>query len=99
MEVWKPYFQTGYDVSDLGNVRNSKNGRVLKSWRTGSGYRKIQIGPNRFRFRVHRLIAEIFCEKKNGCLEIDHINKIRTDNRACNLEWVTHKENCQRKFI
>lgn len=29
--------------------------------------------------------------------EINHINHDRHDNRLCNLELCTHKENCQRK--
>ena len=97
METWLPYRGTGYDVSDLGNVRNSKTGRILKPWSTGAGYLKVQIGPNRFRHRVHRLVADVFCEKKDGT-EVDHLNKIRTDNRAVNLEYCTHQENCIRKF-
>lgn len=49
-------------------------------------------------FRVHRLVCEVFNgkapENKNI---VDHINRIRDDNKAKNLRWVTHKENMNNK--
>ena len=31
MEVWKKTSYEGYEVSNLGNVRNAKTGKVLKN--------------------------------------------------------------------
>ena len=50
--------------------------------------------------KLHRIIAEAFCEKPEHLkdipfedLEVDHINTIRDDNRAENLKWCTRIEN------
>ena len=48
---------------------------------------------------VHRLISFLFIENddpENKTL-VNHINEIKTDNRAENLEWVTSSENQKRR--
>ena len=48
-------------------------------------------------FKLHHLVANAFseiCGEYVNGLEIEHKNCIRTDNRATNLRWCTHKENC-----
>jgi len=45
---------------------------------------------------VHKVIAELFCEKPEGYNPDDylvhHINKDKRDNRAANLIYLTHRE-------
>ena len=45
---------------------------------------------------VHRFIWECF----NGIIPdgkvIDHVNNIKDDNRLCNLQLMTRKENCKK---
>ena len=54
-------------------------------------YRHVEIAGTVY--SVHRLVAEAFLEKKDGCDCVNHINGIRDDNRKDNLEWVSNLEN------
>lgn len=73
-----------YEVSNLGRVR--LNGEIVEP-RTHNGY---YIVAHEF---VHRMIAKTFVENPENKPFVDHINANRTDNRACNLRWVTQAEN------
>lgn len=44
---------------------------------------------------MHRLVAQAFCEKPDGCDIVNHIDNTVTNNHFSNLEWVTCKENIQ----
>ena len=84
-----------YYVSNHGNIFN-KNKSKLKGHKNLQGYILVRLkynGKNKL-FRVHRLACEVFngkaLENKNI---VDHINRIREDNKAENLRWVTHEEN------
>jgi len=91
-----------YEVSDNGNVRNTQTGKIIKQRSDKDGYLRLNISKDKKQktMSVHRIVAEAFCEKKDGCIEVDHINNDKTDNRAINLRWVTKSENqrnCVRK--
>lgn len=61
----------------------------------GSGYYQINLkGYNGIVkcFFIHQLVMLAFVGPSNG-MDIDHLNMVSTDNRLCNLQYVTHKEN------
>lgn len=89
-----------YMVSNLGrvkslNYRNTGEEKILKIYKNKRGY--LQVGlykKGKFKsYSVHRLVAEHFIPNSDNKSCIDHINTNKTDNRVCNLKWVTHKEN------
>lgn len=86
---WKSIGNTGYQISDSGKVKN-KHGKILRPC-FRKGYEYVTICG--IRYSIHRLVALAFIPNPDGKPEIDHINAIRTDNRAENLRWVTRKEN------
>lgn len=47
----------------------------------------------------HYLICNAFHGPRPDGYECDHINGIHTDNRACNLQWVTPAENIRRAIL
>lgn len=98
-EEWKEYENSGYFVSNYGEIkRRLHNGR----WRFLSikstdryGYPKISFpveGKQRTT-SIHRLVAELFIPNPDNKPQVNHINGDKTNNKASNLEWVTAQEN------
>jgi hypothetical protein len=46
---------------------------------------------------VHRLVGQAFIPNPENKPEVDHINRIRHDNRLENLRWATREENQENK--
>lgn len=110
MEQWKALDFEGlekYEVSTCGRVRNTNTGLILKQQKNIYGYMVVMLWifrGNKYgkakpkQCQVHRLIAHAFKPVENeGELFVNHINFNRSDNNIENLEWVTPKENAERK--
>lgn len=93
-EEWKVYkitytnqYRTGtrtWEVSNLGRVKC--NGEIVEPYMNGN-----YLGAGTF--KIHRAVAELFIPNPDNKPFVDHINTDCLDNRACNLHWVTYKEN------
>ena len=100
MEEWKQIIDyPNYSISNLGNVRNDKTGRILKLSLNTKGYYQVNLCNNSKskRLIIHRLVGIYFIEKKDEKYEIDHIDRNKINNHYTNLRWVTRSENQQNK--
>jgi len=84
-----------YEVSNLGNVKNKKTGRILKPNVGNDGYNKLSLMKDKKRCgkKLHRLIAEAFIPNPENKQFVDHIDNNRLNNNINNLRWATNQEN------
>ncbi len=96
METWKIMeLYPKYEVSTEGRVRNSKTHRIYMQWLGKDGYLRMEmwVDGHKKGMLVHRIVALCYLENPLNLPEVNHKNKIKTDNRIENLEWVTRQEN------
>ena len=86
-----------YDAASGMLIWRNGNGRNVKPWQqakalNGNGYFTVKIQNKNY--PVHRIIW-LYVNGNFPSQEIDHKNRIRNDNRLCNLRAVSRIDNCQ----
>lgn len=94
MEWKKISEKPNYSVSEKGDIRNDKTGRVLKPHKGTAGYYQIMLGRKTSPLYVHRLVATAFLPNPENLPQVDHINGNKLDNSVSNLQWVSVSQNC-----
>lgn len=84
----------GFEVSTHGRIRGPSK-RITKGYLSNGGYRSFKHAGKPY--LVHRLVAETFHENTDLKEQVDHINRIKNDNRMVNLRWVTPTENSRNR--
>lgn len=84
-----------YCVTKDGKVFSRKINRFLKPNRNPEGYLVVQLSKDAIskHMFVHVLVATLYIKNPDSKPVVNHKNSKRDDNRAENLEWVSHSEN------
>ena len=95
VEAWKPVigYEGKYQVSDRGRIRRINH---LKPRNNRYGYPYVVLvgeGRKRETIQVHKLVTEAFIGPRPESLQVNHIDANKENNRADNLEYVSHLEN------
>lgn len=101
-EIWKPVKgrEEYYEVSNTGKLRSlifkDKPTGIyeMKPYTDPKGYKSLELSkPFLRKCLVHRLVAEAFCEKPEGCDIVNHLDNNPSNNHYTNLEWTTYSGN------
>lgn len=106
VERWKSVkgFEGKYLVSDHGRIysmyRQGCNGRMLKLQldKCGYPYAILSDGKRKKYTLVHRAVAAAFVKNKKNKPQINHLDGVKTNNYATNLEYCTAAENIAHSY-
>lgn len=103
-----PSFEGFYQASTLGRIQSLERSIIKKDGKSNYiketirivtfnkyGYLNVTLHKISYHktYSVHRIVANTFIPNPDNKPQINHKDGIKTNNRACNLEWATPKEN------
>lgn len=87
-EIYRPDIDSSYLAK--------RKERLLSPSENLDGYLFVKLygdSPEEFKsLLVHRLVAAAFIDNAENKATVNHISGVKNDNRLCNLEWSTGKE-------
>lgn len=106
-EIWKPLIYKivkpdMYEISNYGNIRNIRTGKLLSPCVSEKGYFMVClrcVDEKSRTIKLHRIVATVFVPgktvRKN---EVNHKDGDKSHNYAWNLEWCTRKYNIRHGY-
>jgi hypothetical protein len=90
-----------YAVSNCGNIKNVKNGKILEPHMNNEGYLTYTFCQDGLKktFRIHRLVALYFLDNPNILPYVKHKDGNPLNNKVENLEWTKEKDQIKSKPI
>ena len=92
-----PNVSDKYAVDPFGNVFSKYSNKFLRPFKQNKGYLCVDLSDSGVisRYLVHRLVAEAYCHKPEGCNVVNHLDNDPSNNHYTNLEWTTDSGNKQ----
>ena len=88
---------TKYEVFDDGRIWSYSRKKFLKPKTEKNGYQRVCLSDNECKMKwyyLHRVVYEaVTGESIPEGMQCNHINEDKTDNRFCNINLLTPKEN------
>lgn len=86
-----------YEVFENGQIWSYKTNKFLKPCTLPNGYQVVNLSDNEGKiktYKLHRVVYEaVTGEPIPNCLQVNHIDEDKTDNRFENLNLMSPKEN------
>lgn len=107
-------FDGTYEVSDFGRVRSTDRivrnksgtgtqlqGKIISVCFNVHGYRRFSLSKDGKKkiYLASRLVALAFFGVPDAEMQVDHINRNRSDDRLENLRWITQTNNCWNRSV
>ena len=89
-------YNSNYLIYKSGLVWSKKSNKYLKAFNNSDGYHLVDIG-NKKSQKVHRLVAIHYIPNPYNLPQVDHMNRIKTDNDVSNLRWASRADNMNNK--
>jgi hypothetical protein len=87
-----------YWINKKGKIKN-QNGEIIKPFINEDNYLRITLYKNgrKRNYYIHKLVCQTFHKPIKGKKFVNHIDLNRQNNHYLNLEFVSHKENCNKR--
>lgn len=96
-EKWSG-FDDSYVIGDDGHIYKRLKASYYRDRKYGYMQVRQRFGTDKkHTVRLHDAVGKGFLDNPNGFTDVDHINNIKSDNRAVNLQYMSHRDNLLKK--